>query len=156
MKKWLVASLLFVGFTLSGCSDSNNGIAGEKPPEAMVEVGNKSYETTLGSYCWGGNGQSTCVDTAGPKELLKGKEQIKVKPGEKIIFAMNYEPQPNEFHVLQISESDEVEVSVKDNSFSAPLLKGVYYYSYGVWWMDEQEENVSNGDAFYNFVIEVE
>ncbi|WP_251513244.1 hypothetical protein [Oceanobacillus luteolus] len=69
---------------------------------------------------------------------------------------MNYEPKPNEFHVLQVSESDEAEVSVKDNSFSAPLQNGIYYYSYGVWWMDEQEENVSNGDAFYNFVIEVE
>ena len=156
MKKWLVASWLIVGFTLFGCSDMNNGITGEEPPEAVVKVGNKSYETTLGSYCWDGNGQSICVDTAGPKELLKGREPIKVKSGKKINFVMNYEPKPNEFHVLQISESDEVEVIVKDNSFTAPLHEGIYYYSYGVWWMDEQEENVSNGDAFYNFVIEVE
>ncbi|RDW16437.1 hypothetical protein CWR48_16870 [Oceanobacillus arenosus] len=102
----------------------------------MVEVGNKSYEAPLGSYCWGKNGQSTCVDTVGPKELLKGKEPIKVKPGEKIILEMNDEPQPNQVQVLQISENDEVEVSVKDNRFSAPLQEGVYYYSYGVWWMD--------------------
>jgi hypothetical protein len=93
---------------------------------------------------------------AGPKELLRGKEKIKVKPGEEITFTLNHEPQPNEFHVLQISESNEAEVSVIDNSFSAPLQKGVYYYSYGVWWMDEQEENVSNGDASYHFVIKVE
>ncbi|MFD1607407.1 hypothetical protein [Oceanobacillus luteolus] len=69
MKKWLVASLLLTCFTLSSCSDAHNEITGEKPPEAMVEVRNQSYETILGSYCWGGNGQSTCVDTAGQKNF---------------------------------------------------------------------------------------
>lgn len=156
MKKWFVVSLVFVGLTLFGCSDSDNGIAGQKPPEAVIEIGSKSYDTILGSYCWGENGQTTCVDTAGPQELLKGVEPIKVKAGVKIFFVMNDEPQPNESYVLQISESDEIEVSVQENSFRAPLQQGIYYYSYGVWWMDEQEENVSNGDAFYNFVLEVE
>ncbi|MCT2536157.1 hypothetical protein NC661_17115 [Aquibacillus koreensis] len=156
MKKWLVPSLLIAGIILFGCSDSNKETDGEKPPQAMVDIGDQSYETTLGSYCWKSNDQSTCVDMAGPKELLKGKEPIKVKSGENITFVMNYEPQPNEFHVLQISESSEVEVNVEDNRFSAPLEEGVFYYSYGVWWMDEQEERVSNGDAVYNFALKVE
>lgn len=151
MNKWLVTLLFLVGLTLIGCSSSSNGMEGEKPPKAEIEVGNNSYETILGTYCW----QAECVDTVGPEELLKGKEPIKIKPGEKITFVMNYEPKPNEFHVLQIGESEEVEVNVKDNSFTAPLQKGVYYYSYGVWWMDAKVENVSHGDAFYNFVIEV-
>lgn len=43
------------------------------------------------------------------------------------------------------------EVAVKDNTFQAPIQKGTYYYSYGVWWMDEKEANVAHGDAFYYF-----
>lgn len=156
MKKWLVALLLLIGLSLIGCSSANSDLDGAQPPEAVIEVGDNSYYTTLGTYCWQGDSQGTCVDTAGPEELLKEEEPIKVKPGEKITFVMNFEPKPNEFHVLQISESEEVEVNVKNNSLTAPKHKGVYYYSYGVWWMDEKEENISNGDAFYNFVIEVE
>lgn len=36
---------------------------------------------------------------------------------------------------MQVSESNENEVLMEENSFSAPTRKGVYYYSYGVWWM---------------------
>ncbi|MBO1515471.1 hypothetical protein I7822_28055 [Metabacillus sp. BG109] len=132
-----------------GCSKER--MSGEKPPEVYIKIGNEKYETKLGTYCWNG----TCADTAGPVELLKGKEPINVNPGEKISFIMDYEPKPNEFHLIQISESKENEVLVKENGFSAPTQKGVYYYSYGVWWMDEKEENLSHGDAFYAFVLVV-
>ena len=67
----------------------------------------------------------------------------------------SYEPKPNKFHVLQISNNQETEIVVKDNHFSAPIQKGLYYYSYGVWWMDEKEEDLSHGDAFYAFMLEV-
>jgi hypothetical protein len=33
---------------------------------------------------------------------------------------------------------------------------GTYYYSYSVWWMDESQKNVSNGDASYALVLEVQ
>lgn len=88
-------------FILMGCS--LNGMTGSQPPKARIEVGEKSYQTKLGTYCW----KRTCVDTAGSVELLKGKTPVKV-------------------------------------------------YDYGVWWMDEKEENLSKGDAFYAFVLEVE
>ncbi|KKI89294.1 hypothetical protein WQ54_27395 [Bacillus sp. SA1-12] len=132
-----------------GCS--KEGMSGEKPPEVYIKIGNEKYETKLGTYCWKG----VCADTAGPVDLLKGKEPIKVIPGEKIFFIMDYEPKPNEFHLIQINEKNENEILVKENGFSAPTQKGVYYYSYGVWWMDEKEENLSHGDAFYAFVLEV-
>jgi len=51
--------------------------------------------------------------------------------------------------------NDENEVLIEENSYIAPIRKGTYYYSYGVWWMDDKEENVSHGDAFYAFVLEV-
>ncbi|RKJ26985.1 hypothetical protein D7X33_43085, partial [Butyricicoccus sp. 1XD8-22] len=99
--------------------------------------------------------KSTCVDTAEPVELLKNENPIQVKAGEEITFEMDYEPKPNEFHVIQTNENNETEIVMEDNHFTAPMEKGVYYYSYGVWWMDKKEANVSNGDAFYAFVLEV-
>ncbi len=92
MKNWFFVIFFLVGITLSGCTSSNNGMDGAKPPEAVIEIGNKSYDTTLGTYCWKGNSQGVCVDTAGPVEILKGKEPITVNPGEIINFVINDEP----------------------------------------------------------------
>ncbi|MBP3040734.1 hypothetical protein J9303_14680 [Bacillaceae bacterium Marseille-Q3522] len=139
---------------LTSCS--NNGMTGNEPPEVFIKIGSETFETDLGSYCWDTGNKAICADTAGPVELLEGKEPVKVKPSEKITFVMDYEPKPNEFHVLQISDKGETEVALKDNQITAPSEKGVYYYSYGVWWMDEEKENVSNGDAFYAFALEVD
>lgn len=149
MKKFLFILLVLISFTITGCT--KDGLAGEKPPEVNINIGNEYYETKLGTYCW----KDRCVDTAGPVELLKGEVPIKVNPGEKISFSMEYEPKPNEFHLMQVSENNENEVLIEENSFSAPTQKGIYYYSYGVWWMDDKEENLSHGDAFYAFVLEV-
>ncbi|WP_372660974.1 hypothetical protein [Cohnella sp.] len=126
-------------------------MVGEKPPNVMIEIEDQKYETILGTYCW----STGCVDTIGPVELLEGETPISVKPGVVIKFVMDYEPKPNQFHVTQINEDKRTEVELKGNRISAPIQKGIYYYNYGVWWMDEEVENVSHGDAFYNFVIEV-
>lgn len=149
MNKCLFIFVVLFGLTIMGCS--KEVMSGEKPPEVYIKIGNEKYKTKLGTYCWKG----TCADTAGPVELLKGKEPIKVIPGEIISFIMDYEPKPNELHLIQISENKENEILIKENAFSAPTQKGVYFYSYGVWWMDEKEENLSHGDAFYAFVLEV-
>lgn len=150
MKKILFLLLILMISTLVGCSKSE--MTGEKPPKVDIHIGEESYETTLGTYCWG-NG---CVDTVGPVELLEGKEPIKVEPGATINFIMDYNPKPNSFHLLQINEGLENEIGIENDSFTAPTIKGVYYYSYGAWWMDVQKENVSNGDAFYSFSLEIE
>lgn len=153
MKKWRLIFIALFGLAIIGCS--NNGSSGGKPPKAFIEINNKRFETVLGTYCWQENGKGECVDSVGTIELLKSKKPIEVKPGEKITFVMDYEPKPNKFHVIQISNNKETEIVVKDNHFSAPIQKGLYYYSYGVWWMDEKEENLSHGDAFYAFSLEV-
>lgn len=147
--------VVLFGLTISGCSNTNEMSVG-KPPKAYIEIDNKKFETTLGTYCWQGNGKIECVDTAGPVELLEGKKSIKVESGENITFVMDYESKPNKCHVVQMSNNKKTEVMVKDNHFTAPTQPGVYYYSYGVWWMDEKEENLSHGDAFYAFILEVD
>ena len=149
MNRWLLLVVIVIGLSLLGCSAED--VSGDKPPQVFIKIGKEKYQTILGTYCWG----STCVDTAGPVELLAGKEPISVKPSEVISLEMNYEPKPNEVYVVQMSESGEKEITVQDNQFTAPSEKGIYYYSYGVWWMDEKEENVSHGDAFYAFALEV-
>ncbi|WP_254052828.1 hypothetical protein [Bacillus sp. V59.32b] len=150
MKTRLVGVLVFVFFLLMGCSD--DAMTGEKPPKGMIVIGDESYQTEPGSYCWKG----TCADTAGSVELLKGKVPIEVKPNEEVRFVIDYEPKPNKFHLIQTSGGKQTEIAVTENRFVVPKEKGIYYYDYGVWWMDDEEEHLSHGDAFYAFVLEVE
>ncbi|GIN85848.1 hypothetical protein J6TS2_22340 [Heyndrickxia sporothermodurans] len=152
MRKWLVMLILLLG--LVGCSKGE--AVNEKPPPVSIKIGNKLYETKLGTYCWSSEDKGLCVDTAGPVEMVKDEKPIKVKPGEKITLLMDYQPKPNEIHLSQIKDAKETEVSVINNQFTAPIKTGVYFYSYGVWWLDEKDKNVSNGDAFYAFVVEVD
>lgn len=155
MKKWLILIIVFMGLYVTGCAEQET-VEEQKPPLVSIEIGSEIFETITGSYCWGGSNSSTCVDKAGPVELLEEKEPIKVEPGKKISFTMDYEPKPNEVDVTQIDNNKETSVKVENNQITAPLKKGVYYYSYDVWWMDEKENNVSLGDATYAFVLEVD
>lgn len=155
MSRWMFVLVILVGCFLMECSNKDNEMTGEKPPKVLLEIGNEKYETKLGTYCWEGPGKGVCVDTVGPVKLLEGKDPIKVKPGETISFLMDYEPKPTEFAVEQIINDKESDVEIIGNQIKAPMQKGVYYYSYGVWWTDEKDSNVSNGDALYAFVIEV-
>jgi hypothetical protein len=148
MKIWMATVLALL--IITGCS-MENGMSGDKPPKATIEIGKKSYQIILGTYCW----KETCADTAGPVELLEGKTPVVVTPNEEVRFVMDYQPLPNEIHLTQWNNGKEVEVTVKDNRFITPAEKGIYYYSYGVWWKDEKIENLSHGDAFYAFVLEV-
>ena len=154
MSKWVGASILFTVFILTGCS-SNDGMKGDKPPQVMIQIGEQTYETKLGTYCWNAKGKGECVDKVGPVELLKGEKPIEVRPGEDVTFLMNYNPKPNEIDVTQINNNKETKVVVAKNRFIVPTNKGIYYYSYGVWWMDKKEKHVSNGDASYVFALEV-
>ncbi|XRG80169.1 hypothetical protein V5E38_07645 [Rossellomorea sp. GAMAL-10_SWC] len=154
MSRWICATVFFFYLILTGCS-ANNGLKGNEPPKTMVQVENQIYATKLGTYCWQLKGQGECVDTAGPAELLKDKKPIEVKPGENVKFIMNYKPKPNEIHLTQINNGKESEILLVKNQFSAPINKGVYYYSYGVHWMDKKDEHLSNGDASYAFALEV-
>ncbi|WP_026679487.1 hypothetical protein [Fictibacillus gelatini] len=144
MNRWLAVLLILVAMNIMGCS--NGELAGEKPPKAFIKIGDQTYETKLGTYCW----KTSCVDTVGPTDLLKEKKAIKVKPGENVTFAMDYEPKPNEFHVVQMNKGNQAEIEVKNHQFRVPSQIGIYYYSYDVWWTDEM-----HGDASYVFALKV-
>lgn len=149
MNKYFFILVVLLVLIIGGCS--KEGMSGEKPPEVYIVIDDEKFETKLGTYCWTGG----CADTVGPEELLKEKEPIEVIPGEKITLIMDYEPKPSEFYLNQINRNIESEVFIEENGFTAPIQKGIYYYSYGVWWMDEKKDNLSHGDAFYAFALEV-
>lgn len=164
MKKFSIVIIMFFVLILTACNgvftkntDGSGYLSGNKPPIVNIEIDDEKHETKLGSYCWGSNGKAECVDTTGPIELLKDDKPIPIDSGAQITLTMDYTPKPNEIHLTQIKNNDEMEMEIKlnDQKFTAPDEKGIYYFSYGVWWMDEKEENVSHGDAFYAFVLEV-
>ena len=156
MKKWLALS--FIVLNLMGCSNSNE-LGGNKPPKVQIELANEAYETKLGTYCWSNSKVNTCVDMAGPVELLAGKKPIEALPDEKVTIKMDYEPKPNEKHLTQFNTNEnnnkETDIHLRDDQFTVPKEKGIYYYSYSVWWMDGEDATVSKGDALYAFVLKV-
>ncbi|RKJ43075.1 hypothetical protein D7X33_35340, partial [Butyricicoccus sp. 1XD8-22] len=82
MNKWLLSFIVLIVITIVGCSkieSSTNEMTGSKPPIAMIKIGEETFSTKLGSYCWTLRNKSTCVDTAEPVELLKNENPIQVK-----------------------------------------------------------------------------
>lgn len=165
MKKFNLLAAFILALLLVACSASNGKntnptLEGDKPPSLFVEVADKEYETVLGSYCWNtpsidGEASAECIDTVGPVDLLKNQEPIQLKAGEEVRLKMNYSPKPNKIYLEQITEDGEIEIQVKDNQFFAPDEQGIYFYSYGAWWMDEEDKNLSLADAFYAFSLEI-
>ena len=152
-----------IGVFLLGCSDgklkSDPILDGSEPPKVEIEIGNDTYDTVLGSYCWPTSENShTCIDTSGPIDLLEDREIIEVNKGETIEIVLDYRPLPNEVHVTQMEKEEGTEKSVEFNNSKivAPEEEGTYYYAFSVWWMDEVDTDVSHGDAFYAFAIHVQ
>ena len=160
MKKFVIISVLLLVFIMSACNHSsteNNDLPGDRPPKVNIQIDGETYETKLGSYCWTiSKGKGECVDTAGPEVLMKDEEPIRMKAGGQIKLDMDYTPKPNGFHLSRISNEKAIEVELMNDQFTVPEEKGVYFYAYSVWWSDDEDKNVSHGDAFYAFAIEVQ
>ncbi len=146
---------------LTGCggpTTEHKGLPGNQPPSVKIEIDGQEYDTILGTYCWGpnGDGYHECADTAGPVGLLADETPIQVTPNEEVTIMMDYTPLPDKIELAKTTEQEEIDnVELIDNQFNVPAEKGIYYYDYAVWWMDEDDHQVSLGDAFYAFVIEV-
>lgn len=152
----IILTLILALLVLVGCSpEASGGMSGKKPPTAFAVIGNEKHVMKLGSYCWKSNFSSICVDSAGPVELVSSEKPIQIKPGAEISFAINGDSKPNEYHLSQFHEEKVRKLDVRTNTFKAPDTPGTYVYGYSVWWMSEEEENVSDGDALYAFPIEV-
>ncbi|WP_050613480.1 hypothetical protein [Bacillus testis] len=153
----LFGLILAVIFAVGCSKNEENALPGAKPPDVHITAGTGQLNSKLGSYCWSSPGKGVCVDTAGPKQLLRGERALVVKPNETISILMDYEPKPNEVYLAEVmDESKETEIKIdKNNTFQAPGQKGSYEYAYSVWWMDQNRENTSLGDAYYAFKLEV-
>ena len=149
MRKFCYFALFVIGVLLTGCNQET--VFSSKPPNMYIEVEGEQYATKLGTYCW----TKGCVDTVGPQELLEGKEPIQVTADQKITLQLQGDLKNTEFHLALENGEEYKEVPLEEYTFLAPTEPGTYYYSAGVWWNDSKKENVSKGDAFYAFVIEV-
>ncbi|MFS0784033.1 hypothetical protein [Bacillus sp. 1P06AnD] len=158
MKKKKLSILLAAIFLLVGCSKTENGLSGAKPPDVLISAESGRLKSTLGTYCWSSKGRGVCADTAGPYELLKDKKPLAVEPNERVSIEMDFEPKPDEIHFTKmVEENKEEELKLENGqTFQAPGQKGIYTYVYSVWWMDNKHKNTSLGDAFYTFKLEVE
>ncbi|MEN2466873.1 hypothetical protein [Ornithinibacillus sp. FSL M8-0202] len=156
--KRLLFYFVVLAIVLTGCDTSaasKEGVEVDKPPKMWVEIAGQQYETVLGAYCWKKTTTAECVDVAGAEILLKDKEPIEIEAGETVTFGMDFEPLPNEVHLTQTSNKKSNDVAVTNFTFTAPEEEGVYYYDIGVWWMDESNEDVSNGNAIYAIALKV-
>lgn len=149
MRKLLYFAIFMMGLLLVGCTSET--IFTSKPPTMNIGISGKAYETTLGTYCW----TKGCVDTVGPQELLEGKEPIQANARQEITLNLQGDVKNTEFHLELVNGEHYKEVPLEEYTFLAPTEPGTYYYSVGVWWKDPKEANVSKGDAFYAFFIEV-
>lgn len=76
MRKFVLLGVLTLTIVLSGCGNSTRILTGDAPPKVIVEADGETYETILGSNCWGSSsksvGELVCTDTAGAAEIIKG------------------------------------------------------------------------------------
>ncbi|WP_052461619.1 hypothetical protein [Sporosarcina koreensis] len=161
MKKILMTLTLVSALLTAGCqqpfSDSRT-LSGSEPPPVQVETDSGLHDADLGTYCWSQkNGSGMCVDAAGAIDSLAGQPPIHVVPGETVRLLMDYEPKPTNLTLRQTTpDRRESKVALDGLEFKTPDAPGLYYYDFSAWWMDEDEEDVSNGDAHYSFLIQVQ
>lgn len=153
MKKVVFLFLLgIVGIViLAGCSGKE--LKGDTPPMPIVRVGGENIEVVRGSYCW----NTSCVDYAGPPELLEGKMPFQVQKGEEIKIEFDFEPKPSSIELsrmIGINEGKWIKDNLVNDVLTAPNEEGIYYYDFMVHWYSEDKSN-SLGDSSYAFVIEV-
>lgn len=156
LNKRLMVSMIIVAILLIYVCYSNISYVTGKPPKLKIIVGDHMYDTKLGTYCWKGLMSHKCVDTAGAVELLDGEKPILVHQNEKIEIRVKSDLKPDEYSLTVFNEGAEKSVKIKKFLFSAPKEKGIYYYAFSAWWMDENRQNIANGDAYYAFVLKVE
>lgn len=141
MKKWLCAVLL-----LAGCSHT---VSEDDLPQAHVIVGGKTYDTSIGTYCW----DELCVDKINPDEQLQHADPIIVSSGESFSVQLEGDEPPTTIDVSLVNGNDVQIVPLQHGQMTAPIEQGRYTYNYRASWLDG---NVSYGDISYVFVIEVQ
>ncbi|PPA69627.1 hypothetical protein [Jeotgalibacillus proteolyticus] len=147
MGKVFSGFIALIIFIMAGCTASGTQFG---PPKAMLKIGTETYETTLGSYCWSGNGHGVCADAAGPEDALENEPGIQVPAGEEIVIELQTDLMPDRTELTQNNKN----VQSASFQFEAPEVPGIYYYSWGMWWMSDKENDVT-GDVFYLFKLEV-
>ncbi|AWE07960.1 cAMP-binding protein [Lysinibacillus sp. 2017] len=117
-------------------------------PTVTAVTNAQEIETVRGSYCWHSDGESICVDTAAPHEMIVEKKMpyIKVKPNEEIAF--HFSQNPTSITIQQWEQDYDYKEIASSERFTAPAEKGKYIIS--------ALTRFSNGDITDTIAIEVE
>ena len=117
-------------------------------PTVMAVTNNQTMESVRGSYCWHSDGESVCVDTAAPHEMIAEENlpYIKVKPNEELAF--QYSQNPTSITIQQWEQNYDYKEIATTARFKAPSEKGKYIIS--------ALARFSNGDLTDTIAIEVE
>lgn len=140
MRKWLFAALL-----LAGCAT----VSEDELPQAYIVVGEQTYETQIGTYCW----DEVCVDKVRPDEQLQDAKPIVVQAGEWLDVQLQATERPTDVDMSLVHGNDVQSVPLQNGRIAAPTEHGVYFYSYTASWI---EGDISYGDVSYVFSIEVQ
>lgn len=125
----------------------------EKPPTAILKVGDKKIVTTRESYCWESYSSSKCErEDRSTLELVKLKEPVIVEPNAEIKIEFNriLNPIMDRTSVFQLAKTKDGKgrsIKLNKHKFSAPKESGIYYYSLSAEW--------TQGRGQYVFSIKV-
>jgi hypothetical protein len=120
------------------------------PQLPEVDIDGAKVSVRHGSYCWGVNGKSVCVDMAGPKEIWESSKRppVQAAPGAKV--HVKFKEAPKEaLHAERWDggTSGPQSETLQDGTLTLPQQKGIYYYSIDGYW--------PQGSASYVLAVEV-
>lgn len=159
MNKFLYS--LTILFIVAGCAteeqkESSNPTSSHHflPPSVNFKVGDTTYSTEQGSYCWRDGNSAECLSLASSAEIVEFTEPIEVSANKTITLLLERQPAQQTINITnsESNNSEEIEIN-KDNQFKTPKTKGVYIIDYYAIW--EKDDTGTSGDSSYVFKIEV-
>lgn len=145
VKKNKILKMVAVLITLSVLILIIAEICYSKVPVFEVRQDETKIVVARGSYCWGSLLSGKCVDTIGPRELLKDIQPAIVESEDHFLF--KFSKRPNEVDVDIYEGGQKLNYDINKGLLIGPKEKGIYIIDVTVRW--------DRGDSSFVFKIEV-
>ncbi|MCG3087510.1 intracellular growth attenuator family protein [Sporosarcina cyprini] len=112
-------------------------------PTMKVRIGEETFSTARGGYCWTTGNQSECTDASGnPFDYGTSAPPIDAEPVSE--FELLFSEAPSSFSVEWVNDLEH-ETVTEQTSFSTPSKSGTYGYSVHANW--------DQGDVTFHFIL---
>ncbi|GKV55848.1 hypothetical protein NCCP2222_17950 [Sporosarcina sp. NCCP-2222] len=112
-------------------------------PTMKVRIGEETFSTARGGYCWTDGNQSECTDASGnPFDYENSAPPIEAEPGSE--FELLFSETPSSISVDWVNNLEHETLSER-SSFSTPSKPGTYGYSVHANW--------NQGDVTFHFIL---